>query len=276
MRFEGKVAMVTGGGRGIGAATAQLFAREGARVAVCDMDEEPAREVSDPLGDQAVAVACDVTRRDQVEAAVQRAVDAFGRLDILVCCAGITRDNLVHKMSEEDWDGVIDTHLKGSFLACQAAQGVMAEVVGGVLRIRARIAEADEVAERPVAEQQRDLAGGGAPDPGPIQEVDGMGPVGEVRLELHLREGDACFSVCDTGIGISSADQSRLFKPFAQLDTGLTRRHGGTGLGLYISRCLAELLGGRIDVESELGKGSTFTLVLPVDDRNALGSALSQ
>ena len=125
MRFEGKVAMVTGGGRGIGAATAQLFAREGARVAVCDMDEEPAREVSDPLGDQAVAVACDVTRRDQVEAAVQRAVDAFGRLDILVCCAGITRDNLVHKMSEEDWDGVIDTHLKGSFLACQAAQGVM-------------------------------------------------------------------------------------------------------------------------------------------------------
>jgi signal transduction histidine kinase len=94
-------------------------------------------------------------------------------------------------------------------------------------------------------------------------------------LELHLREGDACFSVCDTGIGIAAVDRERLFKPFAQLDTGLTRRHGGTGLGLYISRCLAELLGGRIDVESEVGKGSTFTLVLPVDDRSELGSTPS-
>lgn len=94
---------------------------------------------------------------------------------------------------------------------------------------------------------------------------------GEVRLELHLREGDAYFSVCDTGIGIAAIDRDRLFKPFAQLDTTLTRRHGGTGLGLYISHALAELLGGRIDVESEIGKGSTFTLVLPVDDHSALG-----
>jgi 3-oxoacyl-[acyl-carrier protein] reductase len=125
VRFEGRVALVTGGGRGIGAATSALFAKEGASVVVCDMDEAPAREVAEPLGDRAVAVACDVTRREQVEAAVQRAVDAFGRLDILVACAGITRDNLVHKMSDDDWDGVIDTHLKGTFLAAQAAQRVM-------------------------------------------------------------------------------------------------------------------------------------------------------
>jgi signal transduction histidine kinase len=88
---------------------------------------------------------------------------------------------------------------------------------------------------------------------------------GEVRLELCRREGHVCFSVCDTGIGIAPADRDRLFKPFAQLDTGLTRRHGGTGLGLYISRALAELLGGTIEVESQHGKGSTFTLVLPTD-----------
>jgi signal transduction histidine kinase len=94
---------------------------------------------------------------------------------------------------------------------------------------------------------------------------------GEVRLELHQKGGDACFSVSDTGIGIAAADRERLFKPFAQLDTGLTRRHGGTGLGLYISQTLAALLGGRIEVESEVGKGSTFTLVLPVDEHNALG-----
>lgn len=125
MRFEGKVALVTGGGRGIGAATCQLFAREGASVVVCDMDEEPAREVAGPLGARALAVACDVTRRDQVEAMVQRTVDTFGRLDILVCCAGITRDNLIHKMTDEDWNAVISTHLTGSFLCCQAVQRVM-------------------------------------------------------------------------------------------------------------------------------------------------------
>ena len=71
------------------------------------------------------------------------------------------------------------------------------------------------------------------------------------------------FSVMDTGPGIAPEDARRLFRPFVQLDAGLTRRHGGTGLGLYISQRLAHLLGGRIDVESELGVGSTFTLVLP-------------
>jgi len=125
VRFDGKVALVTGGGRGIGAATCQVLARDGASVAVCDLDEGPAQEVVETLGGRGIPVACDVSRRDQVEAAVQKTVDAFGRLDIMVACAGITRDNLVHKMSDEDWDGVIDTHLKGTFLAAQAAQRVM-------------------------------------------------------------------------------------------------------------------------------------------------------
>lgn len=88
---------------------------------------------------------------------------------------------------------------------------------------------------------------------------------GEVTLGLE-RDGElVSFVVRDTGIGISRRDLDRLFKPFAQLDTGLTRRHGGTGLGLYISRGLAELLGGTIDVESEPKKGSQFTLNLPID-----------
>jgi len=125
MRFEGKVALVTGGGRGIGAATAQLFAREGARVAVSDLDEDPAKEVAGPIG--GLAIACNVSDRAQVEAMVGRTVRELGGLDILVTCAGIIRDNLLFKMTDDDWDAVIDTHLKGTFLCAQAAQRQMVE-----------------------------------------------------------------------------------------------------------------------------------------------------
>lgn len=128
MRFAGQVAMVTGGGRGIGAATALLLAQQGAAVAVLDLEESVSQESVDAItaaGGQAIPIPCDVTDRAQVEGAVQTILDRFGRLDILVTCAGITRDNLIHKLSDADWDGVIDTHLKGSFLAVQAAQRPM-------------------------------------------------------------------------------------------------------------------------------------------------------
>ncbi|QBS36623.1 SDR family oxidoreductase [Thermaerobacter sp. FW80] len=128
MRFADRVALVTGGGRGIGAATALRFAREGAAVVVSDVDEGPAEEVASQIrqeGGRALAVACDVRDRGQVEAMVQRVVETFGRLDFLVTCAGIIRDNLIHKMTDDDWDAVIDTHLRGTFLCAQAAQRVM-------------------------------------------------------------------------------------------------------------------------------------------------------
>jgi 3-oxoacyl-[acyl-carrier protein] reductase len=133
-RFEGQTALVTGGGRGIGAATATRFAADGAQVVVSDLDLEPAEAVAGQIrsqGGAALAVACDVTDRLSVEALVDRAVKAYARLDILVTCAGILRDNLVHKMTDNDWDLVVDTHLKGTFLCAQAAQRVMVPARSG-------------------------------------------------------------------------------------------------------------------------------------------------
>jgi 3-oxoacyl-[acyl-carrier protein] reductase len=124
MRFEGKTALITGGARGIGAATAARLASEGATVVVADLGEAEAL----PGG---LAVRCDVTSREEVEAAVDGAVAHGGSLDILVTCAGIIRDNLLFKMTDDDWTAVIDTHLRGTFLAVRAAQKHMVEQQSG-------------------------------------------------------------------------------------------------------------------------------------------------
>jgi 3-oxoacyl-[acyl-carrier protein] reductase len=129
VRFDGKTALVTGGGRGIGAATASRFAAEGASVVIADFDEAAAAETAASIG--ARAVRCDVTSRADVDDAVAAAVELGGSVDILVTCAGIIRDNMLFKMSDDDFAAVIDTHLKGSFLAAQAAQRHMVEQKSG-------------------------------------------------------------------------------------------------------------------------------------------------
>jgi 3-oxoacyl-[acyl-carrier protein] reductase len=116
---------VTGGAKGIGAATAKRLAEEGATVVVADFDEATAQETAKAIGGHAVR--CDVTKREEVEGAVEAAVREGGSLDILVTCAGIIRDNLLFKMTDDDWDAVIDTHLKGTFYAVRAAQKHMVE-----------------------------------------------------------------------------------------------------------------------------------------------------
>ena len=125
MRFENMTALVTGGAKGIGAATARRLASEGAKVVVADFDEAAAQETAAEIGGRAVR--CDVTSREQVEAAVAAAVELGGALDVLVTCAGIIRDNMLFKMTDDDWDAVIDTHLKGTFNAVRAAQAHMVE-----------------------------------------------------------------------------------------------------------------------------------------------------
>ncbi len=128
-RFQGKTALVTGGAKGIGAATAARFASEGATVVIADFDEDGAKETAGKIGGHAVR--CDVTKLADVDAAVSAAVEHGGSLDILVTCAGVIRDNLLFKMSDEDWSTVIDTHLKGTFFAVRAAQKHMVEQKSG-------------------------------------------------------------------------------------------------------------------------------------------------
>lgn len=133
-RLEGSVALVSGAGRGIGAAAAKRLAADGAQIAVLDLTEENCRATVQGIeaaGGTAVAVAADVSEAADVERAVARTLDAFGGLDILVSNAGISRPAPVSRMSDEDWDDVIAVHLRGGFLLARACQGQMIDQRSG-------------------------------------------------------------------------------------------------------------------------------------------------
>ncbi|MBI2856656.1 MAG: 3-oxoacyl-[acyl-carrier-protein] reductase [Chloroflexi bacterium] len=125
MSQNGKVALITGGSRGIGRATALKLARNGVRVVVnYKSNEEAAREVVDmvaEMGGEAVAIAADVTQGPQVEDMIKHVLDSWGSIDILVNNAGIIHDSLLMRMSEEVWDEVINTNLKGAYYCTKAA-----------------------------------------------------------------------------------------------------------------------------------------------------------
>ncbi len=143
-RFDGRVAFVTGGAQGIGAATARRLAAEGASVAVVDLTRDRAEPVVDEIaaaGGTALAVGCDVADEAAVNAAVDWTVGAYGRLDVLVNNAGITRDNLLHKMSAGEWDAVLRVNLTGAFLCSRAAQvHMVAAKYGKIVSLSSRSA----------------------------------------------------------------------------------------------------------------------------------------
>ena len=145
--LEGRVAIVTGAGRGIGAAVAEGLAAEGAGVLVNDLgaevdgsgaDRAPARDVVERIvaaGGTALADGTDVTDFAACEALVRRAVEEFGRLDVLVNVAGILRDRMIFKLSEEEWDAVVGVHLKGTFNTTRHAAAYWRENRGGKYRL---------------------------------------------------------------------------------------------------------------------------------------------
>ncbi|QHA90703.1 3-oxoacyl-ACP reductase FabG [Bacillus sp. N1-1] len=129
-RLEGRVAYITGGSRGIGASIAEKFASEGAKVYLADVNEEALSITGKDLEEKGYSVMTgivDVTKRDQVESSMKEAAEAYGSIDILVNNAGVIRDNLLFKMTDEDWMMVMQVHLSGSFYASRAAQKYMVD-----------------------------------------------------------------------------------------------------------------------------------------------------
>ena len=124
---DGRVAFVTGAARGIGAAVVRAFVEKGARVAAFDRDGEAVRAACAPLGEGALPLAGDVSRRTDVEAAVAAVLARWGRIDVLVNNAGLVRDAILRKATDEDWALTQDVNLKGAFLCGRAIAPGMAE-----------------------------------------------------------------------------------------------------------------------------------------------------
>jgi 3-oxoacyl-[acyl-carrier protein] reductase len=134
MRLEGKTALVTGAGSGIGKCIAETYAREGARVAVVDLNADAAKQAARGIGNTAIALRCDVTKKGDLESTVAETLSAFGKLDILVNNAGATHVNKpMLEIGEEEFDRIYAVNVKGVFLGCQAVVPHFRKAGGGVI-----------------------------------------------------------------------------------------------------------------------------------------------
>ena len=131
MRFENKVVMVTGGAAGIGRVTAENFAKEGARIAICDVNPEAGQAAAKALGPETSFEQVDVASSAAVSGWIEGVLDKYGQIDVLVNNAGITRDGLIMRMKEEDWDAVISVNLKSAFNCIKAVSKIMVKQRSG-------------------------------------------------------------------------------------------------------------------------------------------------
>lgn len=140
MGFEGKTAIVTGGSRGIGRAIAETMSMRGADVIIADIQEELAQETANELvkisGQQVVPLFVDVSDFDSAQQMIESALDKFDHIDVLINNAGVTRDNLIMRMKEEDWDTVINVNLKGVFNCSKAIiRSMMSQRYGRIVNV---------------------------------------------------------------------------------------------------------------------------------------------
>ena len=128
MKLKERVAIITGGARGIGKAIALAFVREGAKIAIVDVERERAEILRDEIGrigGKAITISCDISKSSEVRDMVSQVQNTFGRVDILVNNAGIIRRGTIETVTEEDWDRVIEVNLKGTFNCCKAVVEIM-------------------------------------------------------------------------------------------------------------------------------------------------------
>ncbi|MBK7142715.1 MAG: 3-oxoacyl-[acyl-carrier-protein] reductase [bacterium] len=123
--FSNKVVVITGSARGIGRSLAEAFAKLGANVVITDLDQALCEQVAKEISPNAIGVRANVTKSDDIDALFQATLDRFGRVDIVVNNAGVTRDTLMIRMDEKDWDMVLDINLKGAFLVTKAVARIM-------------------------------------------------------------------------------------------------------------------------------------------------------
>jgi NAD(P)-dependent dehydrogenase (short-subunit alcohol dehydrogenase family) len=144
MRLKDRVALITGSGRGLGKAFSFALAAEGAKIVVSDIDRDAGEETAQALGRagyEAVFIGSDVTNRAEVESMMQEAVERFGALDVLVNNAGLMREGLIHEISFDDWDEVLNVHLNGTFNCCHfALRYMIAKNYGKIINISSRAA----------------------------------------------------------------------------------------------------------------------------------------
>ncbi len=125
MNFENKTVIVTGSARGIGRTIAEYFAQRQANVVISDIDQEAVDKVAAEIGSKALGIKADVLNLEEVENLFAKTVEKFGSIDIVVNNAGVTRDNLLVRLSEKDWDMVVDINLKGAFFVTKTAAKIM-------------------------------------------------------------------------------------------------------------------------------------------------------